>query len=180
MSHNGDSERRVVVAGIDFSPIGELALDHVLELAAEDPSVEPHFVHVAQAYGPMLRLELEGPDGTRAISMEQASELLRAHVEEHVQKLKSRRPVRFGRAVTHIAVGNAAQEIAQLALDLDADLVVVGTHGRRGLRRMLLGSVAEAVIRMAHCPVYVVRPKIGAQPAVEPFVPPLEPSHPRV
>jgi nucleotide-binding universal stress UspA family protein len=173
MAQNGDTERRIVVAGIDFSSIGDLALDHVLELAAEDTTVEPHFVHVAQAYGQLLRLELAG-DVTRAMTMDQASELLRSHVERHVQTRRARRPVRFGRAVTHVAVGNPAQEIAQLALDLDGDLVVVGTHGRRGIRRMLLGSVAEAVIRMAPCPVYVVRPKIGALRQLTPVIAALE------
>jgi nucleotide-binding universal stress UspA family protein len=151
------AERRIVVAGIDFSPIGELALEHVLELASEDVTVEPHFVHVASAYGPLLRLEVG--DEQRSMTVERASELLRCHIEQHVSRLRGRRPVHFDRAITHIRVGAPNDEIAQLAIDLDADLIVVGTHGRRGLRRMLLGSVAEGVIRLAHCPVYVVRPK---------------------
>lgn len=149
--------RRTVVCGVDFSATGELALDHTLELAAGDASVEPHFVHVASAYGPVLRLELG--DEVRTMTMDDANELLRTHVARRVHELRQCREVAFERAVTHIRVGPPAQEIAQLALDLDADLVVVGTHGRRGVRRLLLGSVAEAVLRMTHCPVYVVRPK---------------------
>jgi hypothetical protein len=62
--------------------------------------------------------------------------------------------------VTHIRVGPAADEIAQLCADLEADLLVVGTHGRRGVSRMTLGSVAEGVVRLAPCPVFVVRAKL--------------------
>jgi nucleotide-binding universal stress UspA family protein len=166
-------ERRIVVAGIDFSPIGELALEHVLELASADVTVEPHLVHVASAYGPMLRLDIGNEPRTMTIA--QASELLRDHVERHLQRLRVRRPVHFDRAITHIRVGPPTDEIAQLAIDLDADLVVVGTHGRRGLRRMLLGSVAEGVIRLAHCPVYVVRPKQGPSHPLEGATPLLPP-----
>ncbi len=161
------AEVRNVVAGVDFSPVGELALEHVLELASDDPNVEPHFVHVAQAQGALLRVEIG--EETRTLTLEQATSHLVAHVERHLDALRKRRSVRFARAVTHVRVGSPAEQITELALELDADLVVVGTHGRRGIRRMLLGSVAEAVIRLAPCPVYVVRPKYGApaQPTAE-------------
>jgi len=56
-----------------------------------------------------------------------------------------------------VAVGPAAANIVRLAEDLRADLIVVGTRGRTGLRRMVLGSVAEAVVRSAPCSVLVVR-----------------------
>ncbi len=61
--------------------------------------------------------------------------------------------------IAHLRLEAPAQEIAQIAADLEADLVIVGTHGRRGISRLLLGSVAEAVVRLAPCPVFVVRPK---------------------
>ena len=49
------------------------------------------------------------------------------------------------------------QEIVALALDERADLIVIGTHGRGGLSRMFLGSVADRVVRLAPCPVLTVR-----------------------
>ena len=55
-----------------------------------------------------------------------------------------------------VRVGEAAHEIVDEAAEWEADLVVLGTHGRGGVRRMLLGSVAEAVVRSAPCPVLVV------------------------
>jgi nucleotide-binding universal stress UspA family protein len=50
--------------------------------------------------------------------------------------------------------------IAQLARDWNADLLVVGTHGRRGVSRLLLGSVAEGMVRVAPCPLLLVRGQI--------------------
>jgi len=56
-------------------------------------------------------------------------------------------------------IGGAASEIVQAAKDWPADLIVIGSHGRGGIRRALLGSVAEGVMRQASCPVLVVRGK---------------------
>jgi hypothetical protein len=59
----------------------------------------------------------------------------------------------------HLRVGAPDVEIAQLASDIGADLIVVGTHRRRGLDRLLLGSVAGSLVRNAPCPVLTWRPK---------------------
>jgi universal stress protein A len=71
-----------------------------------------------------------------------------------------------------LAEGDAVSEILRAADVLKADLIVMGTHGRRGLRRALMGSVAEAVLRRADCPVMVVKPAgvevdASAQPQAE-------------
>jgi nucleotide-binding universal stress UspA family protein len=57
-----------------------------------------------------------------------------------------------------VKVGVAWEEIVRAASDEHADLIVIGTHGRTGLDRLLLGSVAERVVRRAPCPVLSVRP----------------------
>ena len=57
----------------------------------------------------------------------------------------------------HLAMGEPAREIVHLAEDLGAGLIVVGSRGRGGMRRALMGSVSDAVVRHAHCPVMVVR-----------------------
>jgi nucleotide-binding universal stress UspA family protein len=56
-----------------------------------------------------------------------------------------------------VVCGDARQALIELADQRKADLIVMGTHGRRGVKRALMGSVAEAVVRHAHCPVLVVR-----------------------
>ena len=58
---------------------------------------------------------------------------------------------------TLVRTGSPYQEIVDLATDERADLVAMGTHGRSGVSRLLLGSVADRVIRLAPCPVLTVR-----------------------
>jgi nucleotide-binding universal stress UspA family protein len=58
--------------------------------------------------------------------------------------------------------GTAWKEIIRSAREWPADVIVVGTHGRSGLRRFLLGSIAEGVVRHAPCPVMVVPPVMAA------------------
>jgi universal stress protein A len=68
------------------------------------------------------------------------------------EKLEARHPR------TEVRIGSASAEIVAAASDLHVDLVCIGTHGRGGLARVLLGSVAEHVVRQAPCPVLTVRP----------------------
>jgi universal stress protein A len=62
--------------------------------------------------------------------------------------------VKTEKAVRH---GKASVQIIKMAREMKADLIVMGSHGRTGLSHVIIGSVAEAVIRHAHCPVLVVR-----------------------
>ena len=56
-----------------------------------------------------------------------------------------------------LIIGNPPHGIADFAEQIDADLIVMPSHGRTGLKRLLIGSVAERVVRLAHCPVLVLR-----------------------
>jgi len=60
-------------------------------------------------------------------------------------------------AQAHLMMGEPAREIIHLAEDLGAGLVVMGSRERGGIRRALMGSVSDSVVRYAHCPVLVVR-----------------------
>lgn len=81
--------------------------------------------------------------------------LLEARADEATARLAALATRYSGR--TRLERGSAARAIVRAAGELSADLLVVGTHGRTGLRRLALGSVAEAVIRKARCSVLVVR-----------------------
>jgi nucleotide-binding universal stress UspA family protein len=83
-------------------------------------------------------------------------------VEDHLdeireQLLRIQPPVQDVSVAHRIEQGNPAQEILQVAQMLPADLIVMGTHGRRGLRRLLMGSVAEYVLERSTCPVLTVK-----------------------
>jgi nucleotide-binding universal stress UspA family protein len=166
----------VIVVGVDYMPTGDLAVARAFELASLQPAAEVHVVNVARAYGPMVHVDL--PQDIRTLSADEAAEELRKYVERQVDAFRRTRegrgPGGFRRAVAHLRLDAPAQAIAQLASDLEADLVVVGTHGRRGFSRVMLGSVAEGVVRMAPCAVLVVRPKeedAAAVPKIEPACP---------
>jgi nucleotide-binding universal stress UspA family protein len=63
---------------------------------------------------------------------------------------------------TEIEVGLPYKRIVERAVEEDADMIVISTHGRTGLLRMFIGSVTEWVVRLAHCPVVVIRPSKAA------------------
>jgi nucleotide-binding universal stress UspA family protein len=67
----------------------------------------------------------------------------------------------------HNVKGEPSEEIVRVAAEVDADVIVLATHGRTGLKRLLLGSVAEKVVRHAGCPVFVVRAKHHERPREE-------------
>ena len=80
------------------------------------------------------------------------------HVEEVRERLLSLQVRDGAPAVTHrLEEGNPATEILRVADLIPADLIVMGTHGRRGLKRLLMGSVAEYVLERATCPVLTVK-----------------------
>lgn len=76
-------------------------------------------------------------------------------------ELAAETKTRFPRARSVLGKGVAWQEIISAATELSADLVVMGTHGRRGLDHLLLGSVAEKVVRLSPVPVLTVRPSVA-------------------
>jgi nucleotide-binding universal stress UspA family protein len=175
-----DAKPYIIVVGIDYSKTGELALTRAFELATEKQNAEVHILFVLQTLGALAPVELGvgigGPDPTM---LSEASEQLRKYADQKLQEYKasaaaSGKPKLFERAISHLRLDSPAHELAQLASDLEADLVVVGTHGRRGATRLLVGSVAEGVVRLAPCPVLVVRPKL-----VDDTVPKIEPPCPR-
>jgi nucleotide-binding universal stress UspA family protein len=79
-------------------------------------------------------------------------------IRRDVGRLKSVQPTTEGVACEHHHLtGDAAAEIVRFAKENQIDLVVMGTHGRRGVTRLLMGSVAEAVVRQAPCPVMTIK-----------------------
>jgi nucleotide-binding universal stress UspA family protein len=167
------THRYTIVVGIDFSDLSDRALDQALEAASLREGAEVHVLYVepdafaGAAFAGRLK-EAVSADAAVLEVHKRASERV-AKISPEIQKKNIRR------VVAHFRRGSPAENIAQLAADLDADLVVVGSHGHRGLERLFLGSVAERVSRLARCPVWIVRPKdhstAGRVPEIEPPCP---------
>ena len=81
----------------------------------------------------------------------------RKWVEDEIEKWASAARVQGITVRTIVRTGSAQEEIVNLATDERAELIIIGTHGRTGLNRLLLGSIADRVIRFSPCPVLTVR-----------------------
>jgi nucleotide-binding universal stress UspA family protein len=161
--------RFVVLAALDGSPAEQEVARTGADLARAIEGGELHLIHVIEAVPPAIS-SVPPPPGLGQ-TMGEMVVAARKHLDGVVAEARAR----FGgRIVAHVAAGSARKQVLQLALDLQADLLLVGTHGRTGLRRMVLGSIAESVARGASCPVLVVRAK-----DYHSFVPPeIEPACP--
>ncbi len=158
MTTRRDSTPSVIV-GTDFSESAQHALNAAFALATSHPELTLHVVSVSPG-PPFPENFASQQDVDRYLRAEAAlSAMLHEHVLERRASFERvfRRPV--GKVACHARFGDAAEEIVNLAAGLDADIIVLGTHGRQGLGRALLGSVAEKVVRTAGCAVQVVRPK---------------------
>jgi nucleotide-binding universal stress UspA family protein len=158
--HATASRPFIAVVGFDFSESAELAFDHCLALASQHEQAEIHVVHVVPVA--VLATPPHMPSASlalRAESLDDAAERLRKAVDTVLARFRAEHGTLRCRVVSHLRVDHTAAAIAQLTADLEADLLVVGTHGTRGVWRWLLGSVAQSVVALAPCPVLVVRPK---------------------
>jgi nucleotide-binding universal stress UspA family protein len=148
-----------ILVATDGSEEATLAAQSAADLAARTGS-ELHVAHVGKVltHGDFVGVDVGPlPAGAQELLDKEAKELLEAQLE------------RMGEAwgsVTeaHLMSGRADEEIIFLAEQVGADLVVVGSRGLGGVRRTLLGSVANSVVRHAHCPVLVVRREDRQEP----------------
>jgi len=131
----------------DFSDDAAAALEAAVELARR-LGAQLHLLHVYQQ-----PVDVLSPYGV-AVPPNVGPEL-RAAAQSRLQKIAAR--ISDLRVELHVAEGPPALVIAEQAQTLGVDLVVMGTHGRTGLRHLLLGSVAERTMRSAPCPVLTVK-----------------------
>ena len=82
---------------------------------------------------------------------------LRAEAEEYLASIATALRARGVRVTIHVRAGDAVSQILAGAHEVDADLIAMTTHGRGGLGRLLFGSIAEAVLRQAEIPVFLMR-----------------------
>jgi nucleotide-binding universal stress UspA family protein len=163
-----------VIAACDFSPLGDRAVEEALRLCATHPAAAVHVLVVA-AEGP-AGMVLPGAE-VHFLAHQAAQEAARDHVGKIIDEFVARGPkLPFEHVAVCVTVGSPSERIVALATALDADLIVLGTHSRRGLGRMLLGSVAEEVVRRAPCGVLVIRPRDFLEGEKLPEIqPPLKP-----
>ncbi|MBS0201275.1 MAG: universal stress protein [Planctomycetes bacterium] len=134
----------------DFSQSANRALKYA-DVIAEMFCADLHVLHVV-----VEPLPLPGPNGAW-IRPEDALPAMVTQAEQDLAENVRQAQLHCGSPpICAIRVGFPLEQILKYAEDNDIDVIVVGTHGHRGLSRLLLGSVAEKLVRMARCPVMTV------------------------
>jgi len=139
----------------DFSPAAEAAFAYALAIA-ERYHAKLHVAHV-------INVEPSG-----STDSECSSAIIKQAHEQAAQKihhLLRMRPLAADACETIVAEGVISEVLPDLLRRNRIDLVIVGTHGRRALKKLLLGSMAEEILRLAQCPVLTIGPKSSSAPA---------------
>ncbi len=142
-----------ILLATDGSEEAELAALRAVDLADATDS-ELHVVHVGVV--PVFLKSYPGTLGYERRLYEQIEEVSRELLRKQSWRVKA---VGGTVAGAHLRMGAVDLEIVTLAEELGADLIVMGSRGLGGVRRALMGSVSDSVVRHAHCPVLVVRPE---------------------
>lgn len=136
--------KKKVVVPVDFSELSFQAIDTALELV-EKPA-DLLVLHVLADLSPAETGEL-----WRTID----ADMRKQHAR---QALQERLADHHAQGVSlEVLIGEPGRSIADYAQESHADLIVLPSHGRTGIKRLLIGSIAERVVRHAHCPVLVLR-----------------------
>lgn len=150
----GDPDRGFgrIVVGSDFTPGSDVALARAVELAQPGASID--LVHCMNH--PMFR-PVPGVDPVLAEDYKSFHEQLVADANARCAEVVRDHALANVQFRFHVVEDQPREAVCDLAEKVHADLVAVGSHGRRGLRRLVLGSVAEATVRHAPCSVLVAR-----------------------
>lgn len=140
---------KLAVVPLDGSPVAEAIVPFVLEIAGP-LDLEIAMIRVLQPVPPQVI------EGSRHVVVEDV-EARRLDALEYLAPLAAELRDKGVRVQTHVRRGDPAAEIVACAGEIGADLIAMTTHGRSGLGRLVFGSVAEAVLRHAHLPVFLMR-----------------------
>jgi universal stress protein A len=143
-----------ILAATDFSDDSNYALEYAEELARRF-SAEILVMHVDQPLSPVMVSELS--PGLDVGAMNRVAEEQRLLALRELDLITARLRDAGLKSRSMLRVGAPFLEIVTAAHSDGVDLVVLGTHGRSGLAHVLMGSVAERVVRKAHCPVLTIR-----------------------
>ena len=144
--------------------IEEAGLHHakvtLLHVLPADTRTDVHYVTGAPTPAAQGGL---GPGARGSALLSQPEVVRRDRSEEALTQLRDLMANAFqGSSEVAVAMGHPADTIVRVARERSADLIVMSTHGRTGLEHVLLGSVAEKVVRLAPCPVLTVKHRAGA------------------
>ncbi len=136
-----------ILCPIDFSTFSEASIPVARSLAK--------MFNATVILAHIVDTRFDYPEWSAEVAMNNSQHLLNA-AKEHVERLA--KGITEVKVEVHVSCGVPSRTLVDLTADGKADLVIMPTHGRKGLAHVLLGSVTERVARGAHCPVLTVRP----------------------
>lgn len=151
--HAGSPVERTyhIVVPLDFTALSDRALEQALALCTHHPRAKLHVLTVGKSKDDAVELP-----GGKAVTLH-ATDVVKSHVLGQIERYREEHgPFSLAMVAVYIGVGKPATRICALAKAVRADVIVMGSHGRQGVRRLIEGSVAEEVVREAQCGVYVV------------------------
>jgi nucleotide-binding universal stress UspA family protein len=144
---------RIYLVPVDFSKASERALDHAVKLGKEN-NAKLLLLHVI----PNSAMMMGGHEAGTAQMLLEYEKAMQEDADKNMKSLVKRKKLSPG---AHRAVilkrGDPAQRIAEQAKKSRVAMIIMGSHGRTGLKRLVLGSVAERTLRYASCPVLIVK-----------------------
>ena len=141
---------KTILCPTDFSEPAREALNVASDLA-QHFGAEIRLLHVVPVLPPLP------PDPNFVFKVPEYEGFLHAEAEKNLQTLSTDLSGKSLRVTTSVAHGDAAGEIIRAAETQKVDMIVISTHGATGWERLLFGSVAEKVVRLASCPVLTIR-----------------------
>jgi nucleotide-binding universal stress UspA family protein len=135
-----------VVVPVDFTSTTDKVVDYAVSVA-EKLGAEICFLHVVS--------DFEGYD---MMLVHPSFNVLAADMKEKSENRIAELVETYAGSCGNVEIGDAAEKIVEYAKNEGADMIIVGTHGAKGLERIILGSTAERVIKKASCPVLTFNP----------------------
>lgn len=142
-------ETNCIVVPIDFSEITDILVEYAVYMARKLSAVI-HFVHVVHFYA--------GDAMIGFAYAQQGEERLLANAKDRMSNILTDNKEMCPECTGDVVVGDPVEKIVEFAREKDADILIISTHGAKGLEKILLGSVAERVLKRAHCPVLFINP----------------------
>ena len=137
-------KRKSVLIPIDFSDLSYQALGPAKEMVDDVSSLK--LIHVLAPLHPADPAAMWD-----TISDDDRKDKVRTFTHKKLDELG------YGDIPIQVVIGDTTSKIVDYAQEIDADLIVMPSHGRKGVSRFLIGSVAEQVVRLSHCPVLILK-----------------------
>ncbi len=138
-----------IVVPVDFLKTTDNLVEYATYMAEKLAAVL-HFVYVVDMYTGNGMLEIP--------YVEECRKRLQTAAEEKMTRLIADNIAKFPGCTGEIIVGDPVEKIVEYAREKNGDLIVISSHGAKGLEKILLGSVTKRVLKRAHCPVLITNP----------------------